>query len=641
MSATGKPERLSDTPVTMDIITAEDIRRSGARDLPTLLKRLPGIDSYHGSPGTQEVSMGGYIQVIGARVMVLLNGRQLYLGSFGAVFWSSLPVELDEIRQIEVIRGPESALYGFNAVDGVINIITFDPVTDPVTGATLRLGNDSRRDGSASFTQTLAEDVGLRLTAAADHAHDQGGIASPLSPLATENPDRKLLSAYLSAVLDNGDHVSFEASHSDISQRSVAAGTAQFFDARDKTDSVKFDYIAETAIGRLGASAALTLYDFPEASSGGLGEFRLHDHTAEAELYDLFKPTAFDSLRIGVQARNENMNVVNFSSGTISGRLLAGSAMWEHQFAPALSIVNALRYDYFHLGRKSANLPGDLFDDHDFDRSVQGYSSNSSLIYKLTADDSLRASAARGLALPSLLDFGQLALFMPQEGGSYFYGNPALNPSEVYEERLGWDHRFADSDIATRLSLYHEQTMRVIASQPASFPTPPPPECNPNNPLTAQSCYAQIYGAGNGAVVNGVQVQIDHKSAVGLTWGANYSFERLSLHSVANPNSEVQLQNSLPIHKVNAAIGYGWQQWNADLRLFYASGTRGTAVEINPTPQAVFLPIKDYLILSPRVAYSASDRLVLEFSADNLWTYKDNLAQRTSPTFFLTARIAY
>ena len=122
MSATGKPERLSDTPVTMDVITQDDIKRSGARDIPTLLRRLPGIDVYQGSPGTSEVSMGGFIQVFGARVMVLLNGRQIYLGSFGAVFWSSLPVELHEIRQIEVIRGPQSALYGFNAVDGVIKI---------------------------------------------------------------------------------------------------------------------------------------------------------------------------------------------------------------------------------------------------------------------------------------------------------------------------------------------------------------------------------------------------------------------------------------------------------------------------------------------------------------------------------------
>src|ERR1700743_1992837 len=151
MSATGKPQRVSDAPVTMDVITQEDIQRSGARDIPTLLKRLPGIDVYPGQPGTSEVSMGGYIQVFGSRVMVLLNGRQIYLGSFGAVFWSSLPVELHEIRQIEVIRGPQSALYGFNAVDGVINIITFDPATDPVDQVVGRVGNDARRDLSGNL----------------------------------------------------------------------------------------------------------------------------------------------------------------------------------------------------------------------------------------------------------------------------------------------------------------------------------------------------------------------------------------------------------------------------------------------------------------------------------------------------------
>jgi outer membrane receptor for ferrienterochelin and colicins len=642
ISATGKPERISDTPVTMDVITADDIRRSGARDIPTLLKRLPGIDVYNGSPGTHEVSMGGYIQIIGARVLVLLNGRQIYLGSFGAVFWSSLPVEMDEIRQIEIIRGPQSALYGFNAVDGVINIITFDPASDPVNVARVRVGNDARRDATASLTQPLADGIGLRLTVAGDHAHDEGGINAPLSPVPSENPDRKSLSLDLSAHLPNGDRASLEAAHSDISQRSVAAGTDQFFNARVKTDSLKLDYATDTAIGRLGANAALTLTDSPEASNGGLGDFRLHDHTAAAQIYDLFKLSPADSVRLAVEGRNENINLVNFSSGTLSGRLLAGSAMWEHQFSPALSWVNAVRYDYLHLGRKSGNLPGDLYSDADFNRSVQGISFNSSAIYKVTAEDSLRASASRGLALPSLLNYGQLALFMPQFGGNYYYGNPTLSPSPVYEERLGWDHRLAAIDALARISVYHEQTMHTISSTLlTTTPTPPSPTCDPTNPMTAQACIAQAYVQGNGVVVNGVQLQLDHKPAEGWRWGLNYSFEKLNSHNIETPTTDVKLESSLPVHKANATLGYGGGQWSADVNLFYASATRGGTVLLDPYPDPVYKTIKNYMTAAPHLSWSPLSYLTVELTAENLWAYKDNLAQRTDVTYYLSAAIRY
>ena len=635
MSATGKPERLSDTPVSMDVITQDDIQRSGARDIQTLLKRLPGIDVYQGQPGTSEVSMGGYIQVFGSRVMVLLNGRQIYLGSFGAVFWSSLPVELHEIRQIEVIRGPQSALYGFNAVDGVINIITFDPATDPVNEVAGRVGNDARRDIAGSFTASLAPGIGVRVTASGDHAHDQGGISSPFNDVPDVDPNRKTASVTFSAVLPDGSRAGFEASHSDISERSAVAGTANFFQARLKTDSIKADYVMESAIGRLGATASYTLYDIPEAANQQIGDFRLHDHSAEGEVYDLFKLSPADSLRVAIEGRYETMNVVNFSSGTLSGGLLGASAMWEHQFLPTLTMVNAVRYDHFQLGRTSANLPGDIYTDRDYDRSLAGVSVNSSLLYRLSEDDTLRASFARGLSLPSLLDLGQLALFMPQAGGNYFYGNPHLDPSAVYEERLGWDRHIGGLDAVARVSLYHEQTMQIVGQPNLTAAAPPSPYCSP-------FCQAIGYEATTGVVVNGVQLQIDHKARDGLSWGANYSWENLHPHTAEDASGVGPLlQGSLPVHKVNATLGYGWQDWATDVRLFYSTATKGVGIVTTPFPQAAVMTVKDVLIVSPHLTWSPIEKLSFDLSAANLWTYQDNLTQRNTPTYFLSVFARY
>ena len=131
-SATGKPQRESEVPATMEIITADDIRRSGATNLPTILSRLSGVDVWNYGPTSSDVSIRGYSQPYSPRQLVLINGRQVYLDTYGYTAWQTLPIDISEIRQIEVVKGPNTALFGFNAASGVINIITFNPLYDNV-----------------------------------------------------------------------------------------------------------------------------------------------------------------------------------------------------------------------------------------------------------------------------------------------------------------------------------------------------------------------------------------------------------------------------------------------------------------------------------------------------------------------------
>ena len=129
-SATGSPQRASDVPANMEIITADDIRRSGADNIPDILQFVAGVDVRRYSFSDTEISVRGYNQQSSPRLLVLINGRQVYLDDYGRTAWQTLPVQIDEIRQIEVVKGPNSALFGFNAMGGVINIITFDPLAD-------------------------------------------------------------------------------------------------------------------------------------------------------------------------------------------------------------------------------------------------------------------------------------------------------------------------------------------------------------------------------------------------------------------------------------------------------------------------------------------------------------------------------
>ena len=148
-SATGRPQLVSEAPANMEIITQDEIRRSGATTTSDVLAFLPGVYVRRYGINDFDVGIRGYDQPDNPRLLVLVNGRKVFEQAYGHVPWAEIPVQLEEIRQIEVIKGPNSALYGFNAVSGVINIITYDPMIDAVNAATLGGGTQSYLDSSA------------------------------------------------------------------------------------------------------------------------------------------------------------------------------------------------------------------------------------------------------------------------------------------------------------------------------------------------------------------------------------------------------------------------------------------------------------------------------------------------------------
>ncbi|MDR3435196.1 TonB-dependent receptor plug domain-containing protein [Telmatospirillum sp.] len=618
VSATGKPERVADSPVLMDLITAEDIRRSGARDIPTLVHRLAGVDLAHSAAGVADVGIGGYIQPLVSRVMVLINGRQVYFDAFGDVFWTTLPVELEEIRQIEVIRGPQSALYGFNAVDGVINIVTFDPVDDPIDAARVRVGNHGRRDEAATTTQRLADGVGVRMTAANDHVDDYGMVSKvPVNTAYSKDPNRRSVSFDAAAKLSDASRLSLEASHTDVSQRQIYSNL--FFDLRIKTEAVKGGYSADTGIGRLSATASYSDVDMPWVQAQPFGAFHLNDRTAELQASDLFKLGADDSFRVGLDGRQGKIDAPGVLSGTLTGNLAAGSLMWEHQLSSELSTVNAVRYDYFKLGRSGSSPAYDIFTNADFDRSNQGVSVNSSLLDQVAEDDKLRLSFSRGLKLPSLANFGELGRYQASYSGLYFFGNPDLRASAVYGYQAGWDHQFRDLGATARMTVFHDMTMSHIGTVYKQV----------GNSL------AQLIEMTTGSVTNGLELGLEHKAREGWNWGGNYTYQRLHEHH------DWGLRNATPVNKLNANIGYGWGEWEADLYGSYTSATKGMLITSTVPLRSQVVEIKGFTTLSPRIAWRPIEPLSIELTAENLWPYQDTVPQKMETSYYLTVKVSY
>ena len=123
-SVSKKKQKLSESAAAIFVITQEDIRRSGVTSIPEALRMVPGIQVARGSNNQWNISSRGFNERFTNKLLVLIDGRTLYNPLFAGVTWETQDTILEDIERIEVIRGPGGALWGVNAVNGVINIIT-------------------------------------------------------------------------------------------------------------------------------------------------------------------------------------------------------------------------------------------------------------------------------------------------------------------------------------------------------------------------------------------------------------------------------------------------------------------------------------------------------------------------------------
>ncbi len=123
-SAAKHEEPVSSTAAAVYVLTSDDIRRSGMTSIPELLRMVPGLDVAQVDANHWAISSRGFNGEFANKLLVLIDGRTVYGPFFGGVFWNVQDLPLEEIDRIEVIRGPGATLWGANAVNGVVNIIT-------------------------------------------------------------------------------------------------------------------------------------------------------------------------------------------------------------------------------------------------------------------------------------------------------------------------------------------------------------------------------------------------------------------------------------------------------------------------------------------------------------------------------------
>ncbi len=556
--ATGKPQVQSDAPAAMHIITAEEIKASGLDNLPDILGRVAGVDVLRWGSASADVAVRGYNQAGNPRLLVLVNGRQVYADHYALVTWSAIPVQLSEIRQIEVVKGPVGAIYGFNAVAGVVNIITYNPLYDNVGAATARFGNHGQREIGLSKALKLNDKLGARFSAGYKEADEfERGTLTTNERRSLKDPESLTASGAVMAQLTDTIQGGVEVTHSDVKQFELVPSGVYGYDDF-KTTSAKVDLSADAgAVGLVNFTAYRNWLDF---TYSGIGSSDVT--TTVAQLSDLIQFGTDHTVKVTGEFRHNEMDQFPEGSGSLGYDVWAVSGMWDWKITPTLTFTNAARVDFFTLkadGIKTFPRPA-----NSYDRDLTKASFNSGLVYKPTDVDTLRATYGLANQLASLVELGGIYADNPYLPGINLYitGNPALKPSEITSFELGYTRALPAINGHAGINVFRQKTDNVKAFLGADV---------------AFINRVPVLTVVNGGESDswGAEVDVAGITEGGVNYGLSYTFTDINDDLTVNrgpvPTRPVLFEGATPRHKVQGKVGYKLGALTTEANLSYQS----------------------------------------------------------------------
>ncbi|WP_413062417.1 TonB-dependent receptor plug domain-containing protein (plasmid) [Sphingomonas carotinifaciens] len=615
-SVTGKPQRASELPGSAIIITAEQIARSPARDVPSLLKSYAGIDVNRWTAGQSDVAVRGGVQTFNARLLVLVDGRQVYLDHYGMTNWNLLGVAIEDIQQIELVRGPASALFGFNAASGVVNIITRKTGKVSELRAVAAAGNHGMSRLAASLYLPVTETVGAKLTAGRLREDER---RTPANILGRPRVDVE------------ADHVSADV-NADIGTVAAIVGggyattrqleflpTQLLSNQLYRSGNVHATISHDTAWGGLSLNGFVNWLDADYGTDGSIGGLTrglsLANRTMVSRASALYRLGRDNTLRMGVEYRNNRLTSDAQYSDVISYNVASANVIADLRPAERVTVTAAARIDRLWLRQSGAiSLPA-VNDPADYNRAFNRVSLNAAILVRTSENGLLRINGGRGYQLPSLTNYGfRLEAPAPPPFRAIIAGSPMIDPVRTWSGELGYGHRFAA--IRAEATAFYTHTAGTIASPVQAAPT------RTELILTTQPMIVQRYYAAGDYATYGTEFSLSGREAM-VSWRANYTWTRTredldDLGSLAP--MPLSPQSTTPRHKANLELGYDdGSRWYATAVARYTSATRQFAfVPVAPLPQVASFAVDDAVAVDARLGLRLSRQVELFVAGENL-----------------------
>ena len=636
VTASKVEQQLVNAPATVSVVSADVIASTPSTNYAELLRGVPGVNLSQTSARDFNITMRGASSTLATSTLAVLDGRSLYLDFFGFVAWDLLPVNPNELRQIEVIRGPASAVWGANALNGVVNFISKTPRELNGNSATITFGQFNRdpEGGEQLDSGTLFGINATHARAINDrwaYKISAGGYTSDAYARPT-------------GAIPNGTGTQYpNFSNSGTTQPKF--DTRFDYDAPEGRYKLVFaggysgtDGIFHTGIGPFDADGVGIGYGAMRYTRGGL-KFNFFTNILNGDATGLLAigtngqpiPFVFDTQTYDFEIGNVNTlgsrnlltygGNVRFNSFNLSIAPRGDSRQEIGFYAQDEIFVN--NYVRLNLGARI-----DKFDN--IDDPV--FSPRLALILKPTADQSVRLSYNKAFRSPSLINnylettiVNQLNLgaINPALAGVVYNFPVRANGSEELTEESTESYELAYTGIINQRAtvsaavyftrnedeIFFTQVGRYrAATPPPGWPLPPvvlevlPPTCVPGQPCTSGGLPSEFSYRNLGTVKNkGVELGVDGAVSRALNVFVNYSWQ-----DEPEPDFALSEINLPPTHRFNAGFNFSSGRWLGNLSASYVD-------------DAYFQDVLDARFAGPTDAYTQVNGAIgVKFAGDRI-----------------------
>ncbi|MBD3219761.1 TonB-dependent receptor [bacterium] len=442
VTASRQEQKLSDAPMAATVITAEQIAASGARSIPDLLRGIPGVDVIQTTSSNYDISARGLNRPGSNAMLVMIDGRSVYVDAYGLTVWDMLSVGIEDIASIEIIRGPGSVMHGANAFAGVINIITFAAGERPGTTARVYASDLGESYGALRHSDRRGP-LSWRISSSWDRAENW--------ELDRVDSDIVRFNGKVRWDLDDRTSVALGGGHVNGSTGAVV------IDEPLLGDGTTSHVIADLVHGRLRARWSTTSFDvLVDPVYELLQRATVESHRHDVELQHGFDIGTQHHVLWGGRFRH---------SGTRFGRegnevrddIYAAFVLEEWSPRPELKISAGLRYeDHPRVGSHVAPRGG--------------------IVFKPADDHALHASLGRAYRNPTYVESYMYSAFEQVPGLPQVVRGDEGNQSETMTAYEVGYQGLVTGDILLQTALFHDRIGDVIKTEWLSvYPSPPAP----------------------------------------------------------------------------------------------------------------------------------------------------------------------
>lgn len=442
LSATRLPQSAEDAPVAVTIITREMIEASGATEIPDLFRLVPGFLVDYDSGHIQAVSYHMLENRYVRQQQVLIDGRSVYAPLLGGVPWTELPITIDDIERIEVVRGSNAATYGSNSFLGVINIITKNAILDKGTAVKANVGTNNLREGFMRYgNNNGALDYRVNLAYRSDDGFDERHDGKIV----------RLINTRFDYQLNNKDNFVIQAGYNE-GPREIDNTFDDGIPFHDKQSYSQFQQVKWQRVNTVDDEYSLQFYhnqltEIDSYERTDLPIYVAEDYTAERfdlEFQKIKRLT--DNLRYVVGA--------SYRLDRVASQFYFGTTTPLDNYIGRLFAHGEYRINDFLI-----NL-GVMLEDNDV--TGTDVSPRASLNYKLNTQNTLRLSYSEANRTPVLFEeYPNMAITTPVYN-QFFYDDREVNNERITEYEIGLVGHSKNYDINYDVKVFYQDIRGLI-----------------------------------------------------------------------------------------------------------------------------------------------------------------------------------